>query len=166
MSAISSKSLETRNSLLRSIALGGLFIFIAQLVIQSWFVASILQQNPFIVVLQYIASGAIGVSAFEGGIGAALLGVLFHLVISFVIAAVFILSADRLPLLRRHVIAGALLYGFGVWIVMHLIVAPLSAAPPVPPPTAPYLIAEIIEHILVVGLPLGILVQRNANTNQ
>jgi hypothetical protein len=166
MSAIAGKSLDTRSSVLRSIALGGSFIFVVQLIIQSWLVASILQQNPFTVVLQYMASGALGVSAFECGTGTALLGVLFHLVISFVVAGVFILSADRIPLLRRYGIAGALLYGFGVWIVMHLIVMPLSAAPPVPPPTVPYLVEEIIEHILAIGLPLGILVRGNAHTNK
>jgi uncharacterized membrane protein YagU involved in acid resistance len=166
MSAIASKALETRNSPLRLIAIGGGFIFVAQLIIQQWLVYSVLQGTPFMVVLQYIASGALGVSAFEGGTGTALLGVLFHLVISFVIAAVFILSADRIPALRRYTIPAALLYGFGVWIVMRLIVLPLSAAPPVPAPTTPWLIEEIVEHILIVGLSLGILVRRNATPNQ
>ena len=166
MSAIASKSLETRNSPLRLIAIGGSIIFVAQLLIQQWLVYSVLQGTPFIVVLQYIASGALGVSAFEGGTGTALLGVLLHLVISFVIAAVFILSADRIPLLRRYVIAGALVYGFGVWVVMNLIVLPLSAAPPVPPPTVPWLIEAIAEHVLFVGLPLGILVRGNAQINK
>jgi len=92
-----------------------------------------------------------------------LLGVFFHLIISFVIAGVFILSAGRISLLRRYVIAGSLLYGLGVFIVMNLIVTPLSAAPPLPAPTMPWLIEAIIEHILVVGLPLGILVRRHAN---
>jgi uncharacterized membrane protein YagU involved in acid resistance len=166
MSAVAGKSLDTRKLLLRSIFLGGIFIFISQLVIQSWLVATVLQQNPFLAVLQYMASGAVGISAFEGGTGTALLGVFFHLIISFVISAIFILSADRIPLVRRYIIPFALLYGFGVWVVMHLIVVPLSAAPPIPPPTVPYLIEEIIEHIVVVGLPLGILVQRNATINQ
>jgi uncharacterized membrane protein YagU involved in acid resistance len=166
MSAIASKSLETRNSPLRLIAIGGSIIFVLQLVIQSWLVYSVLQGTPFIIVLQYMASGALGESVFTGGTATALLGVLFHLVISFVIAAVFILSANRIPLLRRYVIAGALVYGFGVWVVMHLIVLPLSAAPPVPAPTTPWLIEEIVEHILVVGLPLGILVQRDAAINK
>ena len=166
MSDIASKSLEIRNSPLRLIAIGGSIIFVAQLIIQQWLVISVLQGTPFIVVLQYIASGALGVSAFEGGTGTALLGVLFHLVISFVIAAVFILSADRIPLLRRHSIAGALVYGFGVWVVMNLIVLPLSAAPPVPPPTLPYLIGAIVEHVLFVGLPLGILVRGNAQIDK
>src|SRR5262249_10926957 len=152
--------------LLRSIALGGIFIFIFQLVIQSWLVASVLQQNPFIVVLQYIASGSIGVSAFEGGTGTAMLGVFFHLIVSFAVAAIFILSADRIPPLPPYVTPAALLYGVGIWIVMHLIVIPLSVAPAVPSPTVPYLIEEIIEHSLFVGLPLGILVRRSTTGSQ
>ena len=163
MSTITSMSLTNRSSLLRPIALGGMFIFISQL-IHSWIVPSLIQKTPFIVVLQYIASGALGMAAFEGGIATALLGVFFHLIISFVIAGVFILSASRNPLLRRYAIAGSLLYGFGVFIVMNMVVTPLSATPPLPVPTIPWLIENILELILVVGLPLGILVRRNANT--
>jgi len=162
MATTSSISLTTRNSLLRPIALRGMIIGIVQLVIQQWIVYSLIEKNPLISVLQYIASGILGNAAFEGGIATALLGVLIHLLISFVIAGVFILSADRIPLLRRYPIASALLYGFGVFIVMNLIVLPLSAAPPVPAPTMPWLIEAIIEHILAIGLPLGILVRRNA----
>ena len=162
MSTNASTTLNNRNPLLRSILLGGMFIFISQL-IHSWIVPSLIQKTPFIVVLQYIASGALGMAAFEGGIATALLGVFFHLIISFVIAGVFILSADRIPLLRRYAIAGSLLYGIGVFIVMNMIVTPLSATPPLPAPTMPWLIEAIIEQVLVVGLPLGILIRRNAN---
>jgi uncharacterized membrane protein YagU involved in acid resistance len=138
-----------------------MFIFIIQF-IHQWIVATLIQGNPFVLVWQYIASGALGNAASEGGIATALLGVVFHLIISLVIAGVFILSADRIPLVRRHAIAGALLYGFGVFIVMNLIVLPLSAAPPLPAPTTPWLIESVAEHILAIGLPLGILVRRNA----
>jgi hypothetical protein len=48
---------------------------------------------------------------------------------------------------------------------MELIVMPLSAAPALPPPTTAQIIIMILDHILVVGLPLGILVRRSANTN-
>jgi hypothetical protein len=164
MATITRATRDSRNSLLRSIVLGGMFIFIIQL-IHSWIVTTLIQKTPFILVWQYIASGALGMVAFEGGIGTALLGLFFHLIISFVIAVIFFLSADRIPLLRRYAIAGSLLYGFGVFIVMNLIVTPLSAAPPLPTPTIPWLIEAIIEHVLAIGLPLGILAQRNTNTN-
>jgi hypothetical protein len=130
MSAITSTSHIHRDSLLRSIVLGGLIIGITHSIIHHWFVSSILGGYPLITVYQYMASGALGNAAFAGGIGTALLGVLFHFIVSFVVAAVFILSADRIPLLRRHAFAGSLLYSFGAFIVMNFIVLPLSAAIP------------------------------------
>jgi uncharacterized membrane protein YagU involved in acid resistance len=105
-------------------------------------------------------------SAFEGGASTALLGLLIHVAISFVVAAVFIVSVSRIPVLRRNAIAAALLYGVGVWAVLNLIVTPLSAAPPQPAPTMPELIEAIVEHALVVGLPLGIIVRRSASRIQ
>jgi hypothetical protein len=164
MATISSLPLTTRNALLRTIVLGGMLIFIIQF-IHQWIVATLLQGNPFILVWQYIASGALGPAAFEGGVATAMLGVVFHLMISFLIAGVFILIADRTPLLRRYAIAGALLYGFGAFVVMNLIVVPLSAAPPLPAPTMPWLLEAVVEHILGIGLPLGILVRQNAAIN-
>lgn len=162
MATASSLPLTARNTLLRTIGLGGTLIFIIQF-IHQWIVATLIQGNPFALVWQYIASGALGNAAFEGGVATVLLGLLFHLIISFVIAGVFILSADRIPLLRRYAMAGALLYGFGVFIVMNLIVLPLSAAPLLPAPTTPWLIEAVVEHVLGIGLPLGILVRRNVN---
>lgn len=166
MSTIASTSLTNRNSLLRLSVIGGLIIGTADVIIYHWFVTSVLGGIPLISVYQYIASGALGESAFAGGIATALLGVLFHFLFSIVIASVFILSADRIPLLRRYVIPGSLLFGFGVFIVMNMIVTPLSATPPLPVPTTPQLIVNILDHLLVFGLLLGILVRRNANANQ
>jgi hypothetical protein len=165
MSTIASTSPTIRNSLLRLSVIAGLIIGFADEIIYHWFVTSVLGGVPLITVYQYIASGALGESAFTGGIATALLGVLFHYLFSIVIAGVFILSVDRIPLLRRYVIPGSLLYGFGVFIVMNMIVTPLSATPPIPAPTTPQLIVLIMDHVLVFGLLLGILVRRNANTN-
>src|SRR5262245_45939361 len=165
MATASSLSLTTRNSLARPIVLGGMFIFLSQC-IHQWIVITLIQGTPYMLVWHYIASGVSGDAAFEGGIATALLGLFIHLIISFAIAGVFILGADRIPLLRRYAIAGSLLYGFGVFIVMNMIVIPLSAAPQLPAPTMPWLIEAIIEHVLAIGLPLGILVRRNASANR
>jgi hypothetical protein len=166
MATIASTSPSNRNSLLRFSVIAGLIIGIADEIIYHWFVTSVLGGVPLISVYQYIASGALGESAFAGGLATALIGVLFHYLISIVIAGVFILSASRIPLLRRFVIPGSLLYGFGVFIVMNMIVTPLSATPPLPAPTTPQLIVTILDHVLVFGLLLGILVRRNANLNK
>jgi hypothetical protein len=161
MSTITSTSPTTNNSLLRLSVIGGLICGTADVIIYHWFVQNVLGGVPLITLYQYIASGALGESAFAGGIPTALLGVLFHFIFSIVIAGVFILGVDRIPLLRRHIIPGSLLYGFGVFIVMNMIVTPLSATPPIPTPTTPELIVTIIVHILVAGLLLGIVVRRN-----
>lgn len=163
MSTIASSFPTTRNSLLRFSVIGGLIIGLLHLIIEDWIVFSLLYKSPFISVLQYIASAALGNAAFAGGFATALLGVLFHLFTALVIAAVFIVSADQISLLRRNLILGSILYGFGVFVVMNFIVLPLSAAPTLPPPTPFQLIETVIDHILTIGLPLGILLQRNAN---
>ena len=166
MSTIASTSPTTRNSHLRLSAIAGLITGTADVIIYHWFVVNVLGGTPLITVYQYIASGALGESAFAGGIPTAVLGALFHFIFSILIAGIFILGVDRIPHLRRHIIPGALLFGFGVFIVMNMVVTPLSATPPLPAPTTPQLIVNILDNILVVGLPLGILVQRNANKNK
>ena len=166
MSTIATTSPTIRNPLLRLSVIGGLIIGTLHLIFQVGLVYGLILKSPFISSLQYLASGAIGNAAFTGGLATALLGLILEFVMTIIIAGVFIFSADRIPLLRRHVIIGSLLYGFGVFIVMNFIVLPLSAAPPLPDPPTWFFIEAILEHILLIGLPLGILVQRNANTNQ
>ncbi|MCL4250824.1 MAG: hypothetical protein KJ065_21915 [Anaerolineae bacterium] len=166
MSAIASKPLDTRDHFLRSIVVGGLLIGTLDAIVYHLIISSLMRGYPLISVYQYIASGAMGGAAFEGGISTALLGLFFHFVFSFAVAAVFIVSADRMPFLRRNAILGSLVYGLCVWIVMNMIVIPLSGTPELPAPTVPVLIIDILDHVLVVGLPLGLLVRRNANAHK
>ena len=161
MSTIASTSPTSRNSLLRLSVIAGLICGAVDVIIFHWFIQNVLGGVPLIIFYQYVASGALGESAFAGGIPTALLGVLFHFFFSIVIAGIFILGVSRIPLLRRHIIPGSLLYGFGVFIVMNMIVTPLSATLPIPAPTIPELIVNIIVHILISGLLLGIVVQRS-----
>jgi hypothetical protein len=166
MSAIASTSPTTRNSLLRLSVIGGLIIGLLHLLVQVGLVYGLILKSPFIGSLQYVASGVMGDAAFAGGLATALLGFVLEFVLTIIIAGVFILSADRIPFLRRNVIPGSLLYGFGVFIVMNFVVLPLSAAAVSPPPPMWLLIEIVLEHMLLIGLPLGILVQRIANANK
>jgi uncharacterized membrane protein YagU involved in acid resistance len=125
-------------------------------------VFSLLFKVPYIVLLQFIASGLLGEAAFAGGIGSALLGLILHLVFSLVIAAVFMLAATRLPVLRRNLILGGLLYGVVVYFVMNFVVTPLSAAPPPEGISLAVIVEGIIGHALLVGLPLAFIARRNA----
>jgi hypothetical protein len=163
MSTLVSTALKQRNSLLRLCVISGLIIGTAHAVTYHWFISSVLGGYPLTSVYQYIASAALGEAAFAGGIATALLGALIHFIIAFIVAGIFILSAGRISLLRRYPVVGSLLYGFAVFMVMTMIVIPLSAAPPLPDPTTPQLIVNILDHILVIGLPLGLIVRRSAN---
>src|SRR5215475_15541744 len=55
--------------------------------------------NP-IQVLQYIASGLLGPSAFSGGLATAALGAVLHFVIAFVVAAVYVAASRWLIALK------------------------------------------------------------------
>ena len=166
MSAIASQPVDTRKSLLRSILMGTLIMGTLDAIVWHVIVSNLMGGYPLISIYQYLASGALGNAAFEGGIATALLGLFFHYVVAFAVTAVFMLATDRIPLVRRYAIPASLLYGFGVFIVMNMIVLPLSAAPPMPAPPMPELIMAILDHVLVVGLPLGIIVRRNTTLNQ
>jgi hypothetical protein len=163
MTTITSTSLNARDSTLRSIALGGMMVAVLHLVVQDGLVFSLLGQRSFILVIQYVASGVMGNAAFAGGLVTALLGLVIHFLISFIVAGVFILSTGRIPLLQRNSILGSLLYGVGVFVVLYYVVLPLSAAPPVPLQLMD-IIELAMEHILVIGLPLGLFVRRNTKT--
>jgi hypothetical protein len=166
MSTIASASLiNGRNSLLRLSVMGGLITGTLHLLVQVGIVYGLILKIPLISSLQYLASGAMGNAAFTGGLATALLAVILEFIMTIIIAGIFILSADRISLLRRYLIPGSLLYGFGVFIVMNFIVVPLSAAPPLPAPPMWLFLETMLEHILLVGLPLGTLVQRNAKTH-
>ena len=166
MSTIASTSFTHRNALLRLSVTGGLITGVLHLIVQVGIVFGLLLKSPYISSLQFVASGAMGNAAYMGGLATALLGLVLELLMTIMIAGIFVVGADRIPLLRQRVILGSLLYGFGVFVVMNFIVLPLSAAPPLPAPPMWLFIEMILEHILLIGLPLGVLVRWNANTDR
>jgi hypothetical protein len=166
MSTIASTSLTNdRNSLFRLSVIGGIISGLLHLLIQQGVVFGLILKTPIMISLQFVASGILGDAAFTGGLATALLGLILDFIMITIMAGVFILSVDRILLLRRNVIVGSILYGFGVFIVMNLIVLPLSAAPALPAPPLWLRIELVLQHILLIGLPLGILVRWNAKTD-
>ena len=116
--------------------------------------------NP-IQVLQYIASGLLGPSSFEGGLSTAALGTVFHFFIAFVAATVFVLAARRLPILNSRPIASGLLYGIAVYFFMNYLVLPLSAVTP-SPFSLGMLLNGVIGHAVFVGLPIALYARKAA----
>lgn len=109
--------------------------------------------------LQTIASGAIGTSAFSGGKKTAVVGWFFHFAIAFTAAAVYYVLSRRVPILiARPFFCGAV-YGVVVHVVMSRIVVPLSAAPKRVFSAKAFLI-QLVIHICFVGLPIALVVSR------
>jgi hypothetical protein len=110
-------------------------------------------------VLQYIASGALGKSAFEGGLATAALGAGFHFIIAWVAAAVFVLASRRLEILKTHAVLAGLIYGAAVYFFMNYIVLPLSAVAPATFQLGLFL-NGVIGHAVFVGLPIALCARR------
>lgn len=113
-------------------------------------------------ILQSIASGLLGPASYDGGLATAAVGGLLHFLIMFVICAVYLAASRKLTFLTRQAVLSGVLYGIAVYLVMNFVVLPLSAFPhPVTQPLAEHLTGLIIQ-IVCVGLPIALVVKRNA----
>ncbi|GAB3504808.1 hypothetical protein GCM10027341_35630 [Spirosoma knui] len=112
-----------------------------------------------VTLLQFVASGFFGSDAFTGGLAMAGWGLLLHYGIALSFAALFVLIYQKLPRLRIDPILMGVLYGVFVWIVMNLVVVPMSQAA-----TRPFTLSRVAISmgilIVAIGLPISLLVNR------
>lgn len=114
-------------------------------------------------ILQSIASGLLGVAAFQGGVKTAALGLALHFLIATVAAGVYFLGSLILPVLVRRAVVWGALYGVVVYVFMNFVVLPLSAVPK--RPFAPSLAAVILGvHVVCVGIPIALAVRHYARS--
>ena len=104
-----------------------------------------------ITIMQAVASGLLGKAAFHGGPSAAALGMGLQWAMSLVIAAIFVLGARGIAILRRRWVLGGLAYGVAIFVVMNYAVMPLSAVGHAPHFTA-LSFAENLIAMLLFGL--------------
>jgi hypothetical protein len=112
------------------------------------------QGVPLKRLLQGIASGALGASAFKGGKKTAAAGLLFHFVIAFAAATAFYAFSRKLPILLDRPFFSGVFYGIAVHLFMSRIVVPLSTAPKREFSAKAFLI-QLVIHIFCVGLPIS-----------
>jgi len=104
--------------------------------------------------LQLIASGLLGEWAFKGGTSTAVLGASLHYGIAIAAAGLYCALALRRSWWREHWLTGGTLFGVVAYLVMNLIVVPLSSAPN--PDLAPEMIAkELVAHTVMFGIPIA-----------
>ena len=104
-----------------------------------------------------VASGLLGSSAYTGGAGVWTLGLVCHFTVALLSAAAYCWSSQRLVSFKQHFLVGGIICGIAVFLVMNLVVLPLSAAPfPIGPFDVRGLRMGFLFHILLVGLPISV----------
>ena len=112
-------------------------------------------------VFQYIASGLIGMKAFQIGVASVALGVAIHYAIALTWTAVFYAASRKFAILIRRPVLSGLVYGGTVYLLMNFVVLPLSRVPH--PPAAVTLASRIngvLAILLFIGLTISFLTRR------
>jgi uncharacterized membrane protein YagU involved in acid resistance len=108
-----------------------------------------------VAIYQFVASAVLGTTSYSGGLGTALLGLVFHFFIAFAFSWLYVRVSPSIPWLNKKPIPAGLLYGLIVWAVMNLVVIPLTKIPP-----SPFDIVSVISiawHLVLVGLPIALI---------
>jgi hypothetical protein len=114
-------------------------------------------------VFHYIASGLIGMRAFEMGFAAVALGVAIHYAIALGWTAIFCAASLRFAILTRRPVISGLLYGGAVYLFMNLVVLPLSGVPHAEKAmTLAARINGVLAVTLFIGLTISLLVRRTS----
>jgi uncharacterized membrane protein YagU involved in acid resistance len=114
-------------------------------------------------VLQSISSGLLGTASYTKGASSAILGLFLHFFIATTAALVYYAASRRLrSLLTRPLVWGPI-YGVIVWLVMNLIVLPLSGFPHRLSFMPMNVATGLLIHIFFVGLPIALVMRRTAS---
>lgn len=111
-------------------------------------------------VLQAIASGLLGAESFKGGFATAALGLVLHFFIATTATTVYYAASRKLKVLVEQPIVCGLAYGIPVYLMMNLIVLPLSAVPFKPPHTLGAIFTALLILMFCVGLPIALVIRR------
>lgn len=112
------------------------------------------------IVFQSIAAGALGEAAYAGGIDTILLGLFFHVLISVVAAAIYVLAARQRTWLIARPFLGGMLLGAAAYVVMNFIVVPLSPIGFRLPKSFGLWLLSFSIHLVAFGLPIAWIVSR------
>jgi hypothetical protein len=101
--------------------------------------AALINDVPIPIVLKAIASGLMGSSAYSPGSNVVVIGLGLQIAMSLFIAAIYASAAVRSSSLRNHPYLAGCVFGVGIFLVMNMIVAPLSNVTPRPQVTGAWL---------------------------
>jgi hypothetical protein len=110
-----------------------------------------------------IAGGLLGPRVFKDeSLAIWSLGLFLHFFILWVAAAIYYAASRRMAFLRQYALVCGLFYGIAIWLVMNLVVVPLSALHNYGPFEYTALVQGLLVHMLLVGLPISFAVKQLA----
>ncbi|AWO00973.1 hypothetical protein DLD77_04280 [Chitinophaga alhagiae] len=126
----------------------------AAALVNAWLKSGIPPEKVF----RYIASAMYGKAAYTGGGAMIAAGVVLHFIVAVIWSAVFFIAYRYWPLLRGNKWVVGCMYGLFVWLMMNLVVVPLTHVPPL---TFNWegMITGWVIHMLLVGIPIVWLTQ-------
>jgi hypothetical protein len=113
-------------------------------------------------ILQAIASGLLGKSAFDDGSTTVGLGLALQWLMSIIIASIFVGAAQWRPVLRRHWVTAGMAYGVVIYVVMNYVVLPLSAIGHAPRFRVVHFMEDIVAMI-IFGLIVAFFARERPN---
>jgi hypothetical protein len=149
----------TKSSALKTILLAWLTAGCLDLLVAITVYSLIMQRVTTMRLLQGIARGPLGNSAYEGGIATALAGVGFHFTIAFCFTIFYFFIFPYVPFLKKQRIISGLLYGIFAWCVMNLGVLPLLQIANIPTKWDSIIRGALIL-MFCIGLPISLIVSR------
>jgi len=106
-------------------------------------------------IFQYIASGLTGRWVFHAGAASVALGIAIHYAIALTWTAVYFAASRRMSVLVRRPVVCGLVYGAVVYLVMNLVVLPLTR---VPRAASAMSIASRVSGVLALLICVGLTV--------
>jgi uncharacterized membrane protein YagU involved in acid resistance len=153
---------QSTPTLLKPILIGGLIAGACDITYACVFFG-LRNHVPPIRIFQSVARGALGQSAFQGGLKTAALGLFFHFLIALTAAAVYVFASRAWRFMITHAIVCGILYGLCVYLFMYGVIMRVSA---IHSTTLPWsypwavLIPNMLIHMLGIGLPIALVARR------
>ena len=107
-----------------------------------------------------IAGGLLGPAARNGGAATWILGLFLHFFIACSAAAIYYAGSRKLTYLRDSPIVCGVFFGIAIFLVMNLVVLPLSAYHVSAPLQQAAMRKGLLIHMLFIGLPIALSVRR------
>ncbi len=119
-------------------------------------------KNP-LNVLKFISSGIFGAAAFSGGNMMILSGLILHYIIAFAFTIFFFWLFPKIKIFSKSKTLTGIIYGIFIWVVMNLVVVPLSKIPNRPFNIGNSILAATIL-VVCIGIPLSFMANRHLPT--